>query len=274
MKNLTRIFFAVAALVAVSCTTEATEDLGVDVGAQTEFTLSLEQSRTQLGEKAGEVYPLYWSNGDKISVNGVASNALSVSGNSAVATFTIPGTLATPYCIAYPATSADQVVFADQQSYTEGTFSNGVSTMYAYSEEGGSVVLNHLTGILKIGVVGNKTLSYAQISNVDRTPIAGAFDFDFAKGEATATEISKGVINYSFGEGVALSSTPTYMHVAVPAGVYSELYVTLYDNEGGVMYATVKADSDKPLKAGAVREFTSNISYVANSSVFVVKDKA
>ena len=274
MKNLTKIFFAVAALVAVSCTTEATEDLGVDVGAQTKFTLSLEQSRTQLGEKAGEVYPLYWSNGDKISVNGVASNALSVSGNSAVATFTIPGALATPYCIAYPATSADQVVFADQQSYTEGTFSNGVSTMYAYSEEGSDIQLNHLTGILKIGVVGNKTLSYAQISNVDRTPIAGAFDFDFAKGEATATEISKSVINYSFGEGVALSSTPTYMHVAVPAGVYSELYVTLYDNEGGVMYATVKADSDKPLKAGAVREFTSSISYVANSSVFVVKDKA
>ena len=74
MKKLTRIFFAMAALVAVSCTTDATEDLGVQLGngaGQTEFVLSLEQSRTQLGEKAGEVYPLYWSEGDKISVNGI-----------------------------------------------------------------------------------------------------------------------------------------------------------------------------------------------------------
>ena len=32
MKNLTKIFMAVAALVAVSCTTDATEDLGVQLG--------------------------------------------------------------------------------------------------------------------------------------------------------------------------------------------------------------------------------------------------
>ena len=100
MKNLTKIFMVVAALVAFSCTTDVTEDLGVAVGGQTEFVLSLEETRTQLGEKAGEVYPLYWSDGDKISVNGVESNALSVSENSAVATFTVAGVVITPYCIA------------------------------------------------------------------------------------------------------------------------------------------------------------------------------
>ena len=161
-------------MVAFSCTTDATEDLGVAVDGQTEFVLSLEQSRTQLGDKAGEVYPLYWSNGDKISVNGVESNALSIDGNSAVATFTVSGVVNTPYCIAYPAANAGEVVFAAEQSYVEGTFSNGASTMYGYSENGGGLQLNHLTGILKIGVTGNKTLSYAQISNVSRAPIAGA----------------------------------------------------------------------------------------------------
>ncbi|MBR5807651.1 MAG: hypothetical protein IKY24_03425, partial [Alistipes sp.] len=274
MKNLTKLFVLVALLFAgVACTTDVTEDLGVEVGGQTKIVLSLEQSRTQLGEKAGDLYPLYWSNGDKISVNGVESNALAVSGNSAVATFTVPGTLSAPYCIAYPATSADQVLFADQQSYTEGTFANGASTMYAYSENGLGAQLNHLTGILKIGVTGDKTLSYAQISNVDRTPIAGAFEFDFAKGKATATEASKSVISYSFGEGVTLSSEPTYIHVAVPAGKYDALFVTLYDNEGGVMYATVKASDEKPLAAGAVREFSNTIEYVPTASLFVIKDK-
>ena len=278
MKNFTKLFVAVAFLFAsFACTTDVTEDLGVQAGngaGQTEILLSLEESRTQLGEKAGEVYPLYWSNGDKISVNGTESNALSVSGNSSVAAFTIPGTLTAPYCIAYPAAPEGQVLFAAEQSYAEGTFASGVSTMYAYSENGGGAAMQHLTGVLKIGVVGDKKLSYAQISTVDRAPIAGAFAFDFAKGEATATEASKSVIGYSFGEGLALSATPQYIHAVVPAGIYDELYVTLYDNEGGVMYATVKADENKPLKAGSIREFSNSINYVPNSTVFVIKDKA
>ena len=275
MKNLMKIFTVIAALVAASCTTDVTEDLSANVGAvgQTEIVLSLEESRTQLGEKAGDLYPLYWSEGDKISVNGVESNALSVSENSAVATFTVTGALTTPYCIAYPAAAKDEVVFADQQSHTEGTIANGTSTMYAYSENGGGVAMKHLTGILKIGVTGDKTLSYAQISTVDRAPIAGAFTLNFESGEVAATSTAKELIGYSFGEGVALSSTPTYLHVAVPAGVYEELYVTLYDTEGGVMYATVKAGDNKPLAAGMVREFSNTLIYAPNASVFVIRDK-
>ena len=277
MKNLTKIFVSAALLFAgFACTTDATEDLGVQLGngaGQTEFVLSLEESRTQLGEKAGELYPLYWSNGDKISVNGVASNEIAINGQSAVATFTVSGTLATPYCIAYPAANAGEVVFADQQLYTEGTIANGASTMYAYNENGGGVAMKHLTGILKIGVTGNKTLSYAQISTVDRKPIAGAFALNFENGELAATSASKELIGYSFGDGVALSSEPTYIHVAVPAGVYEELYVTLYDNEGGVMYATIKAGDNKPLAAGMVREFSNTLVYASNASVFVIRDK-
>ncbi len=274
MKNLTKIFVAVALLfTSFACTTDATSDLGVAVEGQTQIVLSLEQSRTQLGEKAGEVYPLYWSDGDKISVNGVESNALSTSGNSAVATFTVPGTLNAPYCIAYPAAPAGQVLFADVQSYAEGTFASGVSTMYAYSESNGGAVLQHLTGVLKIGVSGEKTLSYAQISTADRAPIAGAFTIDFATGEVTATSGAKEIIGYSFGDGLALSSTPQYIHAVVPAGVYDELYVTLYDTEGGVMYATVKAGETKPLNAGSIREFSNTIAYAPNTSIFVIKDK-
>ena len=274
MKNLTKIFVTVAVLfTSLACTTDATEDLGVKVGGQTEIVLSLEESRTQLGEKAGEVYPLYWSDGDKISINGIESNALSVSGNSAVATFTVPGTLSTPYCIAYPAAPTGQVLFADEQSYIEGTFASGVSTMYAYSESGGGVALQHLTGVLKIGVCGDKTLSYAQISTIDRAPIAGSFAIDYTTGEITATSATKEVIGYSFGEGLALSATPQYIHAVVPAGIYDELYVTLYDNEGGVMYATVKAGDNKPLNAGSIREFSNAINYAPHSTLFVIKDK-
>ena len=268
---------AVVALVAVSCTTDTTQDLGVTVGNDglTQISLSLEQSRTQLGEKAGELYPLLWSEGDQISINGVASTALSAdAAGAATATFSVAGNPAKPYCIAYPAAAAGQVVFATEQTHTEGTFASGVATMYAYAADGLGVTLNHLTGVLKIGVTGSAKLVLAQISNVNRKPIAGAFDFDFEKGEATATAASKEIINYSFGEGIQLSNEPTYIHAVVPAGEYGELYVTLYDADGGVMYAAIKTDETKPLVAGKVREFSNSIVYAATDALFVVKDAA
>ena len=275
MKNLAKIFVAVVALFAYSCATDTTEDLGVKFGGQTEITLSLEESRTQLGAKAEGVYPLYWSEGDAIAVNGVASAALTAEqAGSDKATFAVDGALTAPYCIAYPAAPAGQVLFAENQTHVGNTtFGSGISTMYAYGAATGAE-LHHLTGVLKIGVVGLAKLTYAQISTIDRAPIAGVFDFDFEKGEATATTESKSVINYSFGEGVDLSSEATYIHVAVPAGEYNELYVTLYDAEGGVMYATVKAGESKPLTAGKVRTFTENISYSPNTSVVVIRDVA
>ena len=275
MKNLFKIFLAVAALFAYACATDTTEDLGVNLGGETTITLSLEESRTQLGEKAEGVYPLFWSEGDAISINGVASNGLTAQqAGSSVATFTVQGTLATPYCIAYPAAPAGQVIFAENQTHVgNGTFGNGVSTMFAYGTEAG-VALHHLTGVLKFGITGAEKLSLVQVSTVDRAPIAGAFNFDFATGEATATEASKATISYSFGEGVQLSAEPTYVHVAVPAGVYDELYVTLYDANGGVMYATIKADEEKPLAAGKVRVFHNAITYTATDKVHIVKDVA
>ena len=120
MKNLAKLFMAVAVLFAgFACTTDATEDLGVQLNGvgQTEIILSLEESRTQLGEKADGVYPLYWSEGDQISVNGVASDPLTA-GGSAKGVFTFNGALEYPYSVVYPAAAANQVTFLANQTYT------------------------------------------------------------------------------------------------------------------------------------------------------------
>ena len=102
MKNLAKIFTAiVVAFAAYSCVADATEDLGVQIGngeGQTTLTLSLEESRTQLGEKADGIYPLYWSEGDVIAVNGQQSAALTEgAAGKASATFTFEP--AVEYCI-------------------------------------------------------------------------------------------------------------------------------------------------------------------------------
>ena len=276
MKHLSRVFLAVAAVFAsVACTTDVTEDLGVNGLGQTKIVLSLDGTRTQLGEKAGDLYPVYWSEGDQISVNGVASNALTAAqAGSSVAAFTVNGTHTT-FNIAYPAAEANQVLFAATQAHTSNTtFASGAATLYGVGSAEQHVELHHLTGVLKIGVTGSATLTHAQISTVDRTPIAGAFDIDFTNGEVTPSASAVSTINYSFGEGVALSNDATYIHVAVPAGEYDEVYVTLYDDANGAMYAVVKADSTKPLAAGCVREFRNAIAYAPNASITLIKDAA
>ena len=129
MKTLAKLFVAVAVLIApFACTTDATDELGVqENGAvQATLTLSLEESRTQLGEKADGVYPLLWSANDQVSVNGVMSNALSANeAGAAHATFTFQNQLNYPYTVIYPASSANEVTFLAQQNYEAGTFASG-----------------------------------------------------------------------------------------------------------------------------------------------------
>ena len=124
MKNFTKIFMAVVAgMFAFSCVTDTTDDLGVQVGngangengTLVELSLSLEESRTQLGEKVDGLYPLYWSEGDKISVNGIESGEAVINAeNPASAVFAV--TEAETYAVAYPAAPAGQVLFAEKHN--------------------------------------------------------------------------------------------------------------------------------------------------------------
>ena len=218
MKNLTRICVAVALLFAgFACTTDATEDLGVAVGGQTEIALSLEESRTQLGEKVDGVYPLYWSEGDKIAVNGVVSEALSASAEGkANATFTLNGVVSHPYSIVCPAAEGVSavtegcypVVFPATQSYKAGNVDGNAVVLYGYAEEG-APTLYHLTGILRFDVKGSATLSSLNVVATNGA-LAGTYDVNCTTGALTAQAGSTSdTVTLSFGEGLTLGAEAT-----------------------------------------------------------------
>ena len=263
MKKLTKFFFVAAALFAgFSCTTDATEDLGAVVGGQTTLTISLEESRTQLGEKADGVYPLYWSVGDQISVNGVASGALTEGGNVS-ATFAFDGTLNHPYNVVYPASSANEVTFPAEQSYVPVTFASGAAPMYGYATENEAIQLRHLVGALRFDVLGSATLSSIVVEAANGS-LSGTYTIDCATGVLTAKESTlANSVTLNFGEGLALSATATPIYVAVPAGNYGTVTVKLYSTENEVMIVTFDTTS-KPVVVGMVREF-NEISYKGES---------
>ncbi len=265
------IVAATLGLLALSCATDTTEDVRLNeqsVVTESSITLSLEGSRTHLGEKVGEGYPLFWSEGDKISANGVESaEAVIDENNPSCATFNFDQELTGTCHIAYPVAPEGKVIFAAEQTHTDNsTFGNGVSTMYGIAE-GTGIELKHLTGVLKFGVIGSATLKKVTVATADHTPIAGTFDLDFESGKFTPTDDTTNTITYSFGSGLALNSaTPTYVHIALPAGEYSLLRVRFYDSEGGIMSKEIRATSAKPIRAGIVREFTNTVTYKADSA--------
>ena len=288
MKNLTKIFFAVAvAMFAFACVTDTTEDLGIEVGkggGNTQITLSLEESRTHLGEKVTDengvsLYPLYWSEGDAIAVNGVVSNPLTT-GGEATATFSFAEEVKTPLHIVYPASAVatvegeetetpaatvSAVNFLAEQPYTVGTFAPQAAPMYGYSEgvptEG--VQLNHLTGVLRLAIKGDgeKVTSIKAVAQNGK--IAGAYTVDCTNGTLTAVDASN-TVTVTFAEPLVLGAEATPVYVAVPAGNYGTFMITVYTEAHEKM--TVKFNSDiKPINAGAVREF-SEFTYAANTN--------
>ena len=276
MKNLTKIVVAVAVLFAsFACTTDVTEDLGVAVGGQTEVVLSLEASRTQLGEKADGVYPLYWSEGDQISVNGIESNAISAENAGVVAAkFVINGSLSYPYNVVYPAASANEVTFLAKQNYTEGTFASGVAPMYGYAESAANAIqMHHLAGALRFDISGAATLSKIVVK-AENGALAGTFAVDCATGALTAVEgTTSDTVALHFGTGLALTNEATPIYLAVPAGEYGNVTVNIYSTAGEVMSAVFNTAS-KPVSAGMVRELAP-ITYngKADTSDYIIDSK-
>ena len=78
------------------------------------MTISLLATRTSLGEKVGVTYPVYWSEGDKISANGVESSEARIDENNpSRAQFSFPSVVNYPLNILYP--SGSKVTFAAEQ---------------------------------------------------------------------------------------------------------------------------------------------------------------
>ena len=273
MKNLIKIFTVVmAGMFAFSCVTDSTEDLGVNAGDKglTTFTVSLEETKTHLGEKnADGKYPLYWCEGDQIAVNGVPSLPLGANYEGATsATFQVADPeLTAPYCVVYPATegvgdgTTYPVNFSAEQPYTEGTFASGVAPLYGYTNDANKMQLNHLTGVLRLAVKGNGEAITSVVFKSDIGKIAGPFTVDCTNGTLTAQEGSSKTVTVTFDEPLVLGAEATPIYAAIPAGSYGTFAITLHTATDKM---TVKFNSTtKPILVGAVREFTE-FTYQAN----------
>ena len=234
-----------------------------DEGDKIRFTASFEQSRTSLGEKKDGVYPVFWSEGDRIVVNAIESDPVEIAANRSKASFTVPSTsLKLPYYVTYPysaSTTAEtpMVTFKAEQNYVAGSFDVGSAPLCAYSTTN-KLSLHHLAGVLRFAVrAKSKGVVLKTLSLISETPIAGDFAVDCQAATVAATDATVNTITYTLPENFELSTTEySYLHIAVPCGVIGATKVVLKNSKNQLLRLNW---SGANVAGGIVREFNNVI---------------
>ena len=258
-----KFLFTVAtlALLMIGCTTDINDKNIAAGGSVTELTISTQPTRTSLGGKVDDTYPVYWSEGDRIVINGTLSEEAILDGeNCTEAKFKVEATNY-PLNIVYPYTStttadAPKVVIPTEQHYTEGTFAVGSAPMCGYATSSATVTMKHLVGVLKFPVIGGKEniiLDKIVIRSVDGAKLSGEFAVNCNAGTITACEESSSSITYSLPDNFALSTTEaSNFFVSIASGEVGSCVVEFVEPSGEKM---VSSWNGKSVQAGVVREF-------------------
>ncbi len=245
----------------IGCTTDTTETLVND--QTTTISVSLTDTRTSLGSKNGDTYPVYWSEGDRIVVNGKLSEEAQIDENRTTANFRVNAVLSYPRSVVYPystSTTAEQpiVEFIAEQPYTEGTFAPHSAPMCAYTtSKNSNISLSHLASILRFPVKASfegVVLEKIVITSTTGAKLSGEFAVNCSAATISATSNSSNVVTYTLPTNYTLSTSKTSVfHIALPAINIDNCEIEFVERSGNKMVA--KWSPSKPLEKGVVREF-------------------
>lgn len=192
--------------------------------------------KTVLGDKEGSKYPVLWSEGDVIAVNGSLSQPLAAGDagtSSASFTFGEKPATAGVYNVVYPGNATSgRVVFPASQSYVEDSFCPGAAPLIGQTDNlDVPVSLHTCAAIVRFSIKGDVTLASMDVAAPSGEKISGEFDLNLVPQAGASAQMA-----YSFGSGLALSETPKAVVFTVPAGRYQKgLRAVLHAKNGSTM---------------------------------------
>ncbi|MBR1961941.1 MAG: endonuclease/exonuclease/phosphatase family protein [Alistipes sp.] len=256
----------------IGCDSDTASVVGDSDVAKLVVTLS--QTRTAIGEKDGDIYPVYWSKGDRIAVNGVLSEEVEIDVNDkSRAIFEVNGSLSYPLAITYPYTSATTatepiVAFLSEQIHTEGTFAEESAPMCgSIAAQGKGCALKHLAGVLKFSVKASSSdvaLQKVVITSLSGAKLSGEFKVDCATASLTPTERTQSVVTYVLPTAYELSvATAAEFYIPIPAIEVGNCTVEFVESSGDKMVCSW--NTSQAVSSGVVREFKT-ITYKRNTT--------
>lgn len=242
--NMKKILFRLGLLLAIAgsllCGCNKPSE---DEGTVNKLVLSASLPDTQTKTSLGSSFEVLWNEGDQISVNGKLSNAVSSSdaGQKSVE-FTVSGSLSEPYRVLYPGTTATNVItLPATQNYVANSFDGAAAASYGTAVKKNNKYNASLTsfcGIIRFALNGSATLTKIEINSLGSEKLYGSFTLgtNSTGFSGTFTGGTAGTLTYSFGSGLTLSGTDTYVYVAIPAQNYaSGLEALVYQADGVFM---------------------------------------
>ena len=275
-----KIFYALSlavALLTTSCAKDATEDIlnggnsnSSDV-AMTTITVGIDNAtRVHLGDENDSYMPLYWSEGDKLSLNGATdSEGLTAEqAGGATATFEIPATLADKDLqIIYPAdicSTTSHFYLDSEVDYNPAKLAQNQPVLMGFLSAGSTEVkLQHMCGYMRVQLTGNATVKKVMLRTLNHEPISGFHIQTITAEEVSMIDYNKNgladgyfnspVTTINCGEGVTLTNEPTNFDFAIPAGYYKDGFaLTIIDSNNKQQTVAAYKNNGKDIKAGVM----------------------
>lgn len=235
---------------------QAKKMITVTIGASVQ-----ENTKTTIGEKDGDKYPVLWSEGDKIAINGVASDEAQMSEDKTMAYFKAEVEEAENYTVVYPYTVGN--------ASNEVTFSGLALPSYGVTDLTHDVELKPLYGVLKLSLKGTATIKSIVLSTQDGAQVTGKFEIG-AEGVLTGVDAEATALDYECPTPVALNATtPVDFYIPVPAGTYNIFDVQIFDTENKSMTKKIGGGNNYAVSAGKVKEFSA-FEYTVNQHMFAI----
>ena len=155
-------------------------------------------AKTALGEKYdGKYYPNYWSAGDAISVNGVASEPLAQASEyvgTSKATFEVKSAVGAPYYFAYPAASVSAynaesatITLPEKQEWHSATYDPSAFVMIGKSDVE-KLTFNPMMSAIRLNITSSHSSKLRSVAfmTLGEEKVSGEFTTDFTSLTGTA----------------------------------------------------------------------------------------
>ena len=226
----------------------------------TELSVTLPQEfKTTLGPSIDGTRKVYWSNGDRLALNGVASHPLSgIAEAASSANFTFPGVINAPYRILYPSSfwkDETTITLPLVQNYCAGSFAVDTEPLAGYmGTASGKPALSHLCGVVQLSVrkdpgMGAVSLAGVRISGNHGEQMCGDFSIDYTVPSLTAAG-GADAVELTVGEELSASDALD-LFIVVPALTFEEGF-TVVLQDGAHRTMTKVRSSAVTFSAGSI----------------------
>ena len=270
MEKMKRIMLAVAAVaVALALGACRAEELVEPENPETPETKGLiftavtesaeVSTKTALDGSDLAGYSVLWQVDDAITIvdNAATPNVgvYTTGSSGASVSFTSSGTevVTAPFTAYYPSTiyNGGTPMLPAEQTYVAGNIAG--SPMYAQSESS-TLSFKNLTGIIRLNL--STELPGIKVSSIALSATQGMSGAFTVTSNAAVVGGMAGVTLNCPGEGVALSSTQTPFHIAVPANTYTGLSITVTTTTGAVQTFTLKSEREVVVGRSEITDIT------------------